>query len=204
MVTLDTQCHPAKIVSMMEKKSLRERKKERTRKALIDSATSLFLDKGFDNTTVDEIADAVDVSRRTFFRYFKIKEAVVFTNHEMRVGIFKKLLEENRDVSDPMSGVKRAFVGLAAAYSEMSESLRNEWAIVTASPILIAKDVELDFEYESAIADYLMQQSGAELLDCKIRAGALFGAIRVVMQEWFSNDCKQDLEKLGERALALF
>jgi len=56
---------------------LRELKKQRTRLALIDSALELFLAHGYENTTIDEIAAAADVSQRTFFRYFATKEDVV-------------------------------------------------------------------------------------------------------------------------------
>ena len=57
--------------------SLRERKKAQTRAAIINKAVELFNTKGFYQTSIDDIADAADVSRGTFFNYFGYKEAVI-------------------------------------------------------------------------------------------------------------------------------
>src|SRR5258708_32363378 len=65
--------------------SLRERKRVRTRQALIDAAADLFERRGSDRTTIADIAAAADISTRTFFAYFASKEDVVFPDADARV-----------------------------------------------------------------------------------------------------------------------
>lgn len=187
--------------------SLRERKKERTREKLVQVATRLFLDVGFEQTTVGTIAAAADVSPRTFFRYFPTKEAVVFRHHEERLRLLRALLAEHRTPAAPFEGVRRALLAFARAYEEARADLLTEFRIVTASALLIARDVELDFEFEAAIAASVEGAGDpAAPIDAhraRLFAGALFGVIRAVMQAWYDGGCAASLVALGDEGLAL-
>src|ERR1700760_1278101 len=67
--------------------SLRDRKRERTRQALIAAAAELFERKGYDETTIAEIAAAADIGTRTFFGYFASKEDILFPDSDTRAQI---------------------------------------------------------------------------------------------------------------------
>ncbi|NDU72861.1 TetR family transcriptional regulator [Actinomadura sp. DSM 109109] len=93
----------------------RERKKQRTREALVDAAFALFAEKGFDATTVEEIADAVDVSSRTFFRYFASKEDVALTFQEEQTRAVLGLLAERPPDEPIMTALRHTVVEIARA-----------------------------------------------------------------------------------------
>ncbi len=90
----------------------REREKQRTRDALIQAAMELFEAKGYDHTAVHEITDAVDVSERTFFRYFASKEDLVLSFARDGMTAFTEALA-GRDDPDPekMAAAFDAYAG---------------------------------------------------------------------------------------------
>ena len=100
---------------------LRERKKERVRLAIQREAIRLFLDQGFDQTTVEQIAEAADVSPATIYRYFTSKEDLVVTDEYDPI-IIQALLE--RPADEPLiESVRAMMLGVMAEYFERDREL---------------------------------------------------------------------------------
>jgi AcrR family transcriptional regulator len=94
---------------------LRERKKLRTRSALIDSAFVLFQRKGFEATTIDEIAEAVDISPRTFFRYFTSKEEVALSLIDDQLGALMDHFERRPAEESVLEALRNASIEVLRA-----------------------------------------------------------------------------------------
>ncbi|MFF5259081.1 TetR family transcriptional regulator [Actinomadura viridis] len=125
----------------------RERKKQRTREALVDAAFRLFSEKGFDATTVEEIADAVDVSSRTFFRYFASKEDVALTFQEEQHDAMLAELAARPADEPVLTALRRTAVTIAKACEsgEMGmdpERFQCMMTLTADSPTLLAGSLE--------------------------------------------------------------
>ena len=97
----------------------RERKKEETKRRIFETAIKLFADKGFQATTVDEIAEAADVAKGTFFNYFPRKEAIVHFLFEEWTEIGEQLIAE-RDRSAE-ERIVEMFTTAARSFGETRE-----------------------------------------------------------------------------------
>src|SRR5215469_6310008 len=86
----------------------RERKKRQTREALIHAALELFDAKGYEHTAVREITDAVDVSERTFFRYFANKEDLALSFVRDAREVMLKALAERPAGEEPLIALRNA------------------------------------------------------------------------------------------------
>jgi AcrR family transcriptional regulator len=101
---------------------LRERKKLRTRRALADAALRLFAEQGYDATTIDELADAAEVSKSTFFRFFPAKEAAAI---EAEAELWVTCLS---DLADRTPAAKRTVLaGLHDTLVAAVTSLDSSW-----------------------------------------------------------------------------
>ncbi|OLT08348.1 hypothetical protein BJF90_12730 [Pseudonocardia sp. CNS-004] len=127
----------------MDGSGLRERKKQRTREALTDAACVLFARQGVENTTVEQIAAAVDVSPRTFFRYFSSKEDVTVSVLDQQLTEVIRTLEARPPEESVLTALRRAVVEVVRAHEDGGSEgggihVRNARALLLSSPAVRA------------------------------------------------------------------
>ena len=103
---------------------LRERKKDKLRQALFTSAVRLFEERGFASTSIDDIANEVEVSRKTFFRYYASKEDVVVRDEARKIAIVDSALRERGSDESVPSAVGRRLRQLAEYYASEPDVVR--------------------------------------------------------------------------------
>lgn len=142
---------------MVGEVTLRERKKIRTRRALVDAAVRLFDEKGYAETTVAEIAAAAEVSTKTFFNYFPAKEEVLFADTAQRMDVAERLIAE-RDPDETLHEL------LLRVTEHMLELLRSDaldvgfssarlrMRLLTTEPALQARAYQLLFAGQLQLA----------------------------------------------------
>jgi AcrR family transcriptional regulator len=183
---------------------LRERKKDATRRALVQAANTRFHRDGFDATTIDDICADAGVGRRTLFRYFANKEALAFPHRAERLERFIRLLEMAPAHESPFAGLRRIAETFAREYAANREQLLAQQRLIESAPSLIAREHEIDQDWEHAMArTFVRRFTGAADAELRARmlAGAAIGLIRATMRYWFEHDGRPDLGRLGRQAV---
>jgi AcrR family transcriptional regulator len=192
--------------------ALRERKKDQTREALAQAAFALFQDKGYEATTVAEIARAANVSRRTFFRYYATKDALLFVEDSENLEHFRVLLGAAESGDDDLAHIRRACLALAEGYMRDRDQILARARIIESSPVLGKQERQQDLSWERAIAESLLStghggpNSNPSVRERRARmlAGAVFGAVRATMAAWQEAGGRGDLPRMISEALDLF
>nr|WP_245721974.1 TetR family transcriptional regulator [Nocardia crassostreae] len=123
------------------------------RLTVVDQALRLFAEKGYEATTVDEIADAAGISRRTFFRQFRSKEDVVFADHESQLAQARAFLDAAQ--GDPWDAVCAAVVEVFERFTQWRELAARRYRVVRQEPALREREIVTVFRYERLFTDYL-------------------------------------------------
>jgi AcrR family transcriptional regulator len=180
---------------------LRERKRQQTRERLTRAAMALFLERGFEATTLDDIAAAADISRRSFFHYFASKEDVVFAWHEETTAALIAAVEARPANESMLTAAENAI-------SAMARQLEPGEAIAMArlkrdNPALQARDQVKYEKLERALAAALEKRAGkTEKLGARLVAMIATGAMRIGGELWAAEGAREKPEALAKRTFA--
>jgi AcrR family transcriptional regulator len=199
---------------------LRERKKERTRRHIADTARRLFAERGFEQVTVAEIAREAEVAQATVFNYFPTKEDLFYSRLE---AFEEQLLTAVRE-RPPDQSVLAAFAefllgqgGVLAMQSpggddEATDRIRTITRVIVGSPALLARERQVFDRYTKTLAAYLAQDVGARPGDvvCQVVASTLLGLHRALIDHVRAmalagapaSQIRRDVRRQARRAVA--
>ncbi|MFF1460767.1 TetR family transcriptional regulator [Streptomyces sp. NPDC058330] len=169
---------------------LRERKKAATRQAVHEATLRLTVEHGFDHVTVEAVADAAGISRRTFSNYFTNKEDALLYGEEQHIGALVQAVRD-RPAEEP------AWTALRAAMAQFAERMappEREWAIRTRlalrHPSLLARQLANHAALERDLADAVAARAtpSGEPVRPFVLAAAFLASLRIAMRVWIEED----------------
>jgi AcrR family transcriptional regulator len=185
-----------------DRKNLRDRKKERTRQALVDAATDLFERRGYDQTTVADIAAAADIGTRTFFSYFASKEELLFPETDTRVKAAEDAIAARRPADRPADVLLRALQDVSETSADMTGRLAAlRTRLIQTVPAVRGRALQIQLDAQRDIARRLHAAFPHDLDEVSAAAlvGAFIGAITGALQALFDEAQPATTAQLTDR-----
>ncbi|HWW70875.1 MAG TPA: TetR/AcrR family transcriptional regulator [Duganella sp.] len=186
--------------------SLREKKKDKTRLQLLEAALELIGRQGFAETTINQIAAAVDVSPRTLLRYFPSKEDVIVSWVQDGMAIFLSTLASRPADESAAVALLESARALLRSYQERAEFYLTIERVIASAPDISARKQQMSTTLAAAVSAMLAQrtkQIDSSPLANDLYPAVVFALIRIVIQQWVARDGKPPLEELFDEACEL-
>jgi AcrR family transcriptional regulator len=180
---------------MSREGSLRDRKRARTRQALVDAATDLFERKGYEQTTVADIAAHAEIGTRTFFSYFATKEELLFPESDARVRAAIEAIEHRRPDDPPAAVLLRALHHIGDDTTEMAGRMAAlRLRFIRTVPAVRGRALQVQLDAQRAIARELAAAYPGELDEVSAAAltGAFIGAVTGALQVLLDGEDDRD------------
>lgn len=179
---------------------LRERKRRETRQRIAETGLKLFIENGYEATTLDAVAEASGISRRTFFYYFKSKEDILLAwQHGLPEAVRAAVLAESRD-QRPLEAVRNALLKLVAQFN-------SEQAVAIARILRVteqlrasnqAKFLQMEQTTFEALCELWPQTRRRKAL--RIVATVSIGVLRISIEDWADSGGRKPAVKLFKEA----
>jgi AcrR family transcriptional regulator len=164
---------------------LRERKKEKTRQLIAETARRLFVERGFDGVSVVEIARAADVAEKTVYNYFPTKEDLVYSGMEAFEERLLGAVRERRPGQSALGAFAEFMAGTYGVFAERAATgeLKTITRMITDSPTLVAREQQVFARFTASLAALLAEETGIKADDVQpwVAANALMGVHRAVL-----------------------
>jgi AcrR family transcriptional regulator len=164
------------------------------------AALELFLERGFEQTTVTEIASRAGLTQRTFFRHFADKREVLFAGSGGLQELLVSTVASAPDSVAPIDTIAAALEGVAAALKERREYSRQRQAVIAANPELQERELIKLASLASAIAGALRLRGVTEPA-ASLAAEAGMAVFRISVERWHSDAGQRDLPQLIQESL---
>lgn len=171
---------------------------------LVEAAFELFDERGFDDTTVDDIAARAGVGRTTFFRHYRSKEAVIFPAHEALLERIEARLDAAAPSSRDLAVVEAARIVLRHYVAE-GDRARRRYRLITSVPALRDREMAGLRQYQRLFAEALRSRWPGDAdgeLRADLMASAVVAAHNHVLRRWLRGD-STDPEADLDRAMAI-
>lgn len=178
--------------------SLRERKKRLAQAAIEEAALRLFQQKGYEHTSIQDIADAVMMSPRTFFRYFASKEDVLLEPMQAIQSENLHFLQHIAPTESLHAALRATFEHLAGLYQQKRASFLTRYRVVMQIPALASIYLYALMRTEPALCEALSSRLEAvtDLHEIRFLVAIYMTALRVAVEEWLEQDAQGDLVSL--------
>ncbi|NJP88669.1 TetR family transcriptional regulator [Nonomuraea sp. FMUSA5-5] len=163
---------------------LREQKKRETRQAISDHATQLFLERGFDGTTIADIAAAARVAKMTVTNYFPRKEDLALDHHEEFAAGLAETVAHRPAGESALGAVRRAYLAALERRDPVIGFTGRDFArMIADSPTLVARLRDLHDQREEALARRLVQEEPGDPVTARAVAAQIAAADRLLFRE---------------------
>jgi AcrR family transcriptional regulator len=184
------------------------RKRTATRQRIAAAAARLVTEVGLAGATVDLIADAADIGRATFFRYFSSKEDAVAEGMNAHwLNRITSALAAQPDGLTATEAVAGAFRELARGFAEIEDQVRELATLTRSSETLEAWNLHIYVRYEAAIAELIaprMQQLGSQDPRPRLIGALAMATIRIALDDWLNyGGSLPDRVRLGMAAITV-
>jgi len=180
----------------------RSRTRENVRAQIAEVAFNVFAERGFDQVTATEAAEAAGISRASFFRYFESKEDAVFVAQEELGVKIAALLRERPAGEDAWTALRHSFDVVIDIYRDSPSHGLARLRLVRTTPKLRAHQLERVDQWKVLIGATLAERLGLDETDVRIEAlvAAALGALNAASSRWAAGDGADDLIELIDAA----